>query len=165
MGEGLEAIEAFKARLNNAIDKATNLESLSSDLIQIVSAAAIDQINTEGARSNSQYRDLAPSTVRQRLRLNYGGAHPILVRTGTLRSYVSQGFKAQVEKNGRLIRIVLGNDDPQLNLIANTMHFGSASRNIPPRKVVKLNQQDRQQAKALIKQHITSSIKGILKAR
>lgn len=46
----------------------------------------------ERAGTGKAWNPLAPSTVRERLRLGYGGAHPILVRSGAYReSFLSRG--------------------------------------------------------------------------
>lgn len=59
------------------------------------------QFWTEGRHIATRWNALAPSTVKQRRKLGYGGMHPILVRTGTLKkSFIGPGGGIHLEMVG-----------------------------------------------------------------
>lgn len=83
--------------------------------------------NIEGS-----WNPLAPATVKERVRLGYGGEHPILFRTGEYaRSF--QGGAGYVEESSHSLgiwRISVGSDDYR----ATTHEFGRD--NVPARPVL-----------------------------
>lgn len=100
---------------------------------------------------------LAPRTIRQRERLGFGGAHPILVRTGALRSHVLAA-PAVVRKfpGGAELRIAPSptvSGVPKYRALAR----GYAPNNLPARPMVSLDAKGRTA--------VTSAISRFLRQR
>jgi phage gpG-like protein len=82
------------------------------ELGDIVARAAAD--NFSGERSaQGAWRPLAPATVSERMRLGYGGEHPILVRTGEYRESFTggAGWAEESTHQGNVWRLSFGSDD------------------------------------------------------
>lgn len=84
-------------------------------------------------RGRSGWAPLAPRTVAERVRLGYGGRHPIQVRTGALRAHVL-GTKPEVTTGGGgvTLRIAPGKGMRKYAWLA------KGTRTIPPRPMVVL---------------------------
>jgi hypothetical protein len=70
-----------------------------ANFAEIVRQGFAENFEREAAGDRGKWAPLAPSTVRQRLRLGYGGEHLILQRTGAyLRSWVENSGPGHVER-------------------------------------------------------------------
>lgn len=97
----------------------------------IVQDAAVANFDREGSASGSWPR-LQDATVSERLRLGYGGDHPILVRTGTYEASFTGGtdWHQESRREGSEWVLSFGSDDYR----ATTHEFGRDG--IPARPVL-----------------------------
>lgn len=118
------------------------------------------RLNFEGEKGRRPWPALAPRTVAERRRLGYGGAHPILVRTGALRQHVLR-TPAQTRRvgSGAELRIAPSpsvNGVPKYRVLARGGRTPSGGR-IPPRPMVVID------AQGAVR--VTSAISRALRAR
>lgn len=149
-GKGLDRVfEAFDTTMDQ-------IPQVLESAVPTIRAAHRAVFDTEGAAGRGAWAPLAPSTIRQRLRLGYG-AGPILVRTGALRDHVLSadaqinrvggGWELRIEP-GRVVAGV-----PKYYALA----MGRAENNLPGRPMVAIGP-----AEAV---KVTSGIQRALRAR
>lgn len=100
---GLKSINIDK-RLKNLVG--VDLAAVQPQLTELWNAEMQRQFETEGRADPRmpRWRDLAPRTQRERVRLGYGANSPKLVRTGLLRQAVLNSKMSIVNKRQPLFR-------------------------------------------------------------
>lgn len=107
----------------------------------------------EGGRT--RWPQLAPSTVAERVRLGYGGAHPILQRTGALRRHVL-GAPPRVSRSGSGAELRIRPDD-SVGGVPKYLALAMGTHRMPGRPMVVID------ASGAVK--VTSAISRALRSR
>lgn len=88
----LEGEEVIQRQLKGLEDRITDLTPAWPSVLKVFRGIMKQAFATEGGSTGSAWAQLAPSTVKQRQREGFPGAHPILARTHTLeRALTSDG--------------------------------------------------------------------------
>ena len=90
--QGLKKIKKIFSKLNKFLE---NTDSIMQKVGSHLLKAYRLNFTSEGSRLGKPWKQLAPATVLDRSRQGFGGAHPILHRTGRMK----RGFKAVIGKN------------------------------------------------------------------
>lgn len=102
----------------------------------------------EGSRLQpSEWKELAESTQRERRRLGYGPAHPILKRTGTLK----EGFLKEVTRTA--VRV--------FNPVDYFRHHQLGGGRLPQRRMISLPERVRQEVVAVFNGYIQDVIRNL----
>lgn len=92
-------VEMALTSVMDAVSDAELATWLGSDVVQIMQERARARFASEGDDASGRWAPLAPSTIEDRLRSGYGGAHPINRRTGELERAIT-GATGAVEAFG-----------------------------------------------------------------
>ncbi len=136
-----EETERWLARLDNFKTSAKNLQPVFDEFGQYMLRSIDRNFQSEGRPD--AWKPLAPSTVRQRIRLGFGGSHPILQRSGKLRG----GFRTQTDKS--FLRIV--NNVPYFKY--HQQDDGQGNK-MPRRIMVILQQRDKAEFTRIVRKHL-----------
>lgn len=139
-------LATFGARID---DLSEPFEQIGEDLLDDFNQNFI----SEGGLIRPRWKQLANSTVRDRIRQGYFGPHPILFRTGML--YQSVAYR---NAPGNIFEVTkdtlrVGTNETK----AAWQHFGTA-RGIPPRKLVGISFQRRSGILDRLRQYIATQI-------
>lgn len=92
--EGLEDTRRAATALSNVLNPASLASFLAFNVRPYLHQRARARFTGEGDDASGPWASLRPATVAGRMAEGYGGEHPILVRTGELKHFVTETFRA-----------------------------------------------------------------------
>lgn len=132
--EVLGRLATFGAKIENM---SAAWEQVGTELLKDFQQNFDDEGGAFGKGAWAQWAPLRPATVRDRQRLGFPGAHPILVRTGDLMESVTvRGAPGNVFEVGPN-SLVMGTTDPK----AKFHQTGSRDGKLPMRRIVGITPQ------------------------
>jgi hypothetical protein len=122
-------------RLITAVEIAVSPPSLTyflqNDALDYFQKEIENRFNYEGDRSSGRWDSLKDATEDIRQREGYGPAHPINVRTGAMKEFVTSAFGLSVYGTGAELRIPGEMNNPMMEEKVRTAQKGKPGNRIP----------------------------------